>query len=367
MGDLYALALYGVGVLGVVVAVLSAYAVLARWRSDRQRTSASRLRPRMRSAVDGYLDGDVPLEVAERTLAFNRTLAIGVLLEVASVRPREQQLRLRPLAGRYGFEPQQLQALTHRAAATRARAAVHLGYLGSDAAAPGLRAALRDEQLDVRLAAAQALVQMRRADAVMPILHSLALPGRWPQQRATELLYGLDALAVAPLRQLLADRGGAPPPPMLAVAINVLGMLGEGGAAGEVAAWLDHDDTEVRVAVAKALGAMGEPAVASGLARTLRDPAWEVRSMAAKSLGKLREPGVIPALEHALTDPAWWVRCNAAEALAELGADGIATLKRVAATQADAFARDISRQLLQERNLVPALVTVPRPALEAAP
>lgn len=359
MDNLYTFALYGAVVLGAIVIVLSAYAVLTRWLSDRRQTRASRLRPWMREAVDGYLDGSAPFEDAKRALAVDRKLGIGVLLAVASVRTREHQLRLRPLAERFGFEQQQSQALTHRNPATRVRAAVHLGYLGSDAAGSGLMTALQDEQLDVRLAAAQALVQMRRAVAVVPILRALALPGRWPLQRATEVLYGFGAVAIAPLRHLLDNRAGHLPPATLAVAINVLGLLGGRAAARPVAAWLDHDDTEIRVAAAKALGGMGEPEVASALAHALHDPAWEVRSMAAKSLGKLRVPEAIPALERALTDPAWWVRCNAAEALAGLGADGVATLKHTVATGGDAFARDISRQMLEEHDLVPALEAVP--------
>lgn len=355
MDNLYAFALYGIVVLGAVVLVLAGYAVLTRWLSERRQTRAARLRPLMREAVDGHLDGGVSFEDAERALAADGKLGIGVLLAVASVRPREHQLRLRPLAERFGFERQQLRALTHRNPTARARAAVHLGYLGSEAAGPGLLAALQDEHLDVRLAAAQALVQTRRAVAVVPILRALALPGRWPLQRATELLYGFGDKAIAPLRQLLAHRAETLTPATITVAINVLGLLGAHDAAGEIASWVGHEDVEIRVAATKALGGIGEPIVVSALNHALRDPAWEVRSMAAKALGQLREPQVIPALERALADPAWWVRCNAAEALVEFGTNGVAALKHAMATHEDGFARDISRQLLEERDLVPAL------------
>lgn len=355
MDNLYTFALYGIVVLGAVVLVLASYAVLTRWLSERRQTRAARLRPLMREAIDGYLDGSVSPEEAEHALAFDRKLGIGVLLAVASVRTREHQLRLRPLAERFGFEQQQLRALSYRNPTARARAAVHLGYLGSDVAGPGLLAALQDEHLDVRLAAAQALVQTGRAVAVVPILRALALPGRWPLQRATELLYGFGNKAIAPLRQLLANHPETLTPATATVAINVLGLLGAHDAAGQIAGWIGHEDVELRVAATRALGCMEEPVVASALTHALRDPAWEVRSMAAKALGKLREPHAIPALERALADPAWWVRCNAAEALAEFGDDGVAALKHALATQEDAFARDISRQLLEERNLVPAL------------
>lgn len=382
MGNLYTFALYGVVVLAVVVFVLAFYAVLTRWLSERRQTRASKLRPRMREAVEGFLDGRVVAADAERELAADRKLGLGVLLGVASARSRDDQVRLRPLAERFGYERQQLQALTHGNPGRRANAAVHLGYLGSDAAGPALLAALHDEHLDVRLAAAQALVQMRRSVTVVPILRALALPGRWPLQRATELLYGFGATAIAPLRHLLAQRtdaaradaertsaentntertdaartdaesSSADATVMPIVAINVLGLLGARDAAGQVASWLDHSECEVRVAAAKALGNMRQPMVVDALLHALRDSDWQVRSMAAKSLGRLGEPRVIPALDGALGDPAWWVRYNAAHALAELGGDGLDALQRALSTQSDPFARDISRQTLEERNLL---------------
>lgn len=358
MDNLYTFALYGVVVLGVVVLVLASYAVLTRWLSERRQTRASKLRPRMREAVEGFLDGRMVAADAERELAADRKLGLGVLLGVASARSRGEQVRLRPLAERFGYERQQLQALTHGNPGRRAKAAVHLGYLGSDAVGPALLAALHDEHLDVRLAAAQALVQMRRSVTVVPILRALALPGRWPLQRATELLYGFGAAAIAPLRHILdqrtdAGRSDAEPAIMPTVAINVLGLLGARDAAHQVAEWLDHPEGEVRIAAAKALGNMREPTVADALAHALRDSDWQVRSMAAKSLGRLGETRVIPALDTVLGDPAWWVRYNAAHALAELGGDGLDALRRALSTQADPFARDISRQTLEERDLIP--------------
>lgn len=352
MDNFYTFVLYGVVVLGAVVLALAGYAVLTRYLSERRQTRASKLRPRMRDAVDGFLDGRVEAADAERELAADRKLGLGVLLGVASARSRDEQVRLRPLAARFDYERKQLEALAGGNPRRRADAAVHLGYLGSDAAAPALLAALHDEHLDVRLAAAQALVQMRRSVTVVPILRALAMPGRWPLQRATELLYGFGAVSIAPLQHLLAQRNDVESTVMPAVAINVLGLLGARQAAGQVASWLDHPESEVRVTAAKALGNMHEPAVADALIQALHDSEWQVRSMAAKSLGRLGDARAIPALDGALGDPAWWVRYNAANALAGLGGGGLDALHRALSTQADPFARDICRQTLEEHNLI---------------
>lgn len=351
MGNMYTFVLYGVVVLGAVVFLMAGYAVLTRYLSERRQTRASKLRPRMVDAVDGFLDGRVEAADAQRELAADRKLGLGVLLGVASARSRDEQVRMRPLAERFDYERKQLQELASGSPARRAHAAVHLGYLGSDASAPALLAALQDEHLDVRLAAAQALVQMGRSVTVVPILRALALPGRWPLQRATELLYGFGAVAVAPLQHLLAQRTDVEWT-VPTVAINVLGLLGAREAAGQVAGWLDHPQAEVRVTAAKALGNMNEPEVADALIHALHDSVWQVRSMSAKSLGRLGEARAIPALDGALGDPAWWVRYNAANALAGLGGDGLDALHRALSTQADPFARDICRQTLEEHNLI---------------
>lgn len=350
MGNLYAVAIWGSVLLGAIVLVLSAYALVTRRLSDSRQTRAARLRPRMTAAVEAYLAGQALVDEAHRELDADPDLAAGVLLGIASVHGRADQLRLHPLARRLLIEPRAMQELGRRNPALRARAAVKLGYLGSDNAVPALLEALQDDQLDVRLAAAQALVQMRHVPAIGPVLRALAMPGRWPLQRATELLVDYGDDVVEPLRGVLAARDEVPPPAAVSVALNVLGMLGARRAAPEVLGWLEHNDPEIRVAAARALGGMAERGTSPALVRALRDEEWEVRSMAAKALGQLREAGVIQALEGALSDPAWWVRFNAAQSLAELGANGMEALRRAMNTDEDAFARDISRQLLEERN-----------------
>lgn len=352
MDNLYAFALYGTAVLGIAVLALSVYAVASRWLSERQQTRASRLRPMMREQVEAWLDGRVASPHVERALAQDPKLATGVLLDVASGTIRARQVRLQELAEGLDLERRALETLARGSPARRARAAVRLGYLGSEEAVPALLHALGDDQLDVRLAAAQALVQMRHAPAVLPVLRALALPGRWPLQRATELVAGFGDLAAAPLRDLLRVRPGTPEPSTseAAVALNVLGLLREREAATEILGWLDRSDPELRVAAARALGGMADPAAVPALARALRDETWEVRSMAAKALGQSGTPAAVAPLQSALSDAAWWVRFNAAQALASLGHDGLEALRHALATQDDAFARDISRQLLEARS-----------------
>lgn len=351
MDTLYEFVLYGVVVLGVVVIALSIYVLASRVVSDRRQGRNSRLRSRIREAVEACLAGRLPVGRTLGEFDQDRKLALGVLLGLASTCGPAHQSRLRELAHGLDFEPAAIRALAHRNPAVRARAATRIGYLGSEAATSALLHALHDDQLDVRLSVAEALVQLQHVPAIMPILDALSMPGRWPSRRATEQLLGFGLEAVMPLRRMLDDRDMVPAPARAVVAINVLGILGAREALPEVMGWTDHEETEIRVAVARALGGMGDGSSAPALARLLVDERWEVRSMAAKSLGQLAEPSTIPILERALTDPAWWVRFNTAQTLSELGAGGIEALQRTMSTQQDEFARDISRQLLEEHKL----------------
>ena len=357
MEHAYIIALDTTLVVGTLVVVLALYALTSRWLSDRGQVRAARLRLLMQQALSDYLQAQLSLADTAQVLAVDRPLALGMLLGVANSRGIDVQHLLHPLFEHFEFEQEELRDLDKRDIGRRIRAANHLGYIGGKAAVSALLAALQDEQLEVRLAAAQSLVQMGHVDAVLPILEALTLPGRWAQQRATELLYRMGPAAVPALQQFLANRDAQATAGMRVVAIHVIGMLSALAAPSSICDSLASDDCEIRVAAARALGGIGDPAVIGRLIDALDDSAWEVRSQVAKSLGKLalgnsRGDAVTPALERALSDSAWWVRYNAAQALAELGASGLNTLQRALTVQTDPFARDISRQMLQEHSLM---------------
>jgi len=361
MDNLYSLALDGTLLLGAVVLVMAAFAIGSRWYSTRGQGHASRLRRRMQNALEAYLGQGKSLEQTAPLLATDRKLALGILLGVASERGIAVQQQLRPLFEHFDFARSELDALGRRDFVRRVRAANHLGYIGGKVAVAALLGALQDEQLEVRLAAAQALVQLGCVEAILPILEALDVPGRWSQQRATELLYRLGPVAVPTLQHFLVSARAQAAPTMRVVAINVVGLLATPAASALICDNLHSEDCETRVAAARALGGIGDPAALGALMTALDDAAWEVRSQAAKSLGKLvpgaeQNAALLLALERALSDRAWWVRYNAAQALADLGACGLQSLQRASTTAVDPFARDISRQMLEEHDTLGAPV-----------
>ncbi|MEK6805668.1 MAG: HEAT repeat domain-containing protein [Pseudomonadota bacterium] len=344
--DIFAAVANAVIVLLIAVVAFSVAAVFFRWRSDLRQLPLRRARTRMQEALQGFLNGACDRTDVVNALGKNSEIALAALVSCASELPPGERPRLNDLFLHFGFARKEIEGLHDRSWARRARAANHLGYIGDHSAVPGLIAALNDDMLDVRLAAAHALAQLGATEAVAPILRSLALPAEWPLQRAVETLHAMGDSVVDPLLVFLNQP--APFDAQSAVALRVLGMRRAAHAAPSVRRFLSHATAELRVCSARTLGQIGDVPATAALCEALADPVWEVRNAAAIALGTLRQTSAIPALAKALSDPAWWVRFNAAEALRVTDSQGLEILKDAMLNHTDAFARDISRQVLEQ-------------------
>ncbi len=340
--------------LAILALASSTYVVAARLFSERRQRRIAAAREHARIALDDYVAGRCTTAQVLAVLDRDRNVAMGVLLDVSDKMSLTSRRRLQPVVDALGLETAEVLAISHRQPARRAGAAVRLGYMSGYVGRDALRDALQDPDLDVRLAAARALAQRGDASMTLPILDALALPGNWPLQRATEVLVALGPGAIEPLRAFLRGRGNEDNDPGIAVALGVLGLLEARQAAPDALRFLRHFDADVRVAAVRALGGMGSSDSAVALGERLRDPAWQVRSVAAKALGQVGTASSVAGLGDALTDSAWWVRCNAAQALYDIGGEGRAVLESAAHTHLDPFARDISRQTLQEQAVLAA-------------
>lgn len=350
--QMFTLIAYAVIILTAAVILLSAFAVLGRYLSDLREGRIQHIRKRMQRALDGCLAGTTDLQTAIRELEGDREIALSVLIDKASRLSRDARSQLRIFFGHFQFVQQEITALHMRRWPMRLRAATRLGYMSHEIAIPELMKSLDDEMLDVRLAAAHALALLGAVQAARPILRSLALPGTWPLQRSTEILYEMGPAVIEPLLAFLGESGPQASDPSVAVAVRVLGMLRVAKAVPQVVGLSRSPDAELRLCCAKALGQMGDAQAVDALSALLKDAVWEVRSAAAQALGRLGNPVAIPALGNALPDPAWWVRFNAAEGLYQLGAEGQVILKSTMVSHTDGFARDICRQILEEHGAI---------------
>ncbi|MGH8457732.1 MAG: HEAT repeat domain-containing protein [Nevskiales bacterium] len=350
---MFTLIAYAVVILTLAVIALSAFAVLSRYFSDQREARIQRVRNRMQRQLNDFLAGKTDAQAVARELGEDRDIALSVLIDTASRLTRAERMQLRALFDHFQFVQKGIADLESRSWALRIRAATRLGYMSHDKAIPGLLRALDDEMLDVRLATAHALAQLGAVQTLRSILRSLALPAAWPVQRAAEILYEMGTEVIDPLLNFLSDKSPQSHDPSVVVAVRVLGMLRASRAAPQLSAFLQSPNSELRLSSAKALGQMADSRVVDALCASLDDPVWEVRSTVAQALGRLGNPAAMPALGKVLADQAWWVRFNAAESLYQLGHEGQAALRTAMVGHADGFARDISRQVLEEHGVIP--------------
>jgi HEAT repeat protein len=343
--------LYATLALTVVTLGLSVVAVLRHWWLTRARaTHEASAAAHIRRCLIRFLAYDISMEDVQREIRKDRDTAIEVLIGLATELPAPERERLQVFFQQFPFDEREAAMLHGGTWLRRARAASELGLAGRRDSIPELIAALEDDTLDVRLAAAHSLAQIRAPEAAVPILHALTEQKHWPPQRAAEILHEMGSCGIDPLLAFL--RGHQGDVPQIRVAVMALGLLHAAAAVPAILTLMDHPDPELRRASACALGQMGDRAAHAALAKALKDPVWEVRCMAAQAFGRLKDDTAVAALARCLDDPAWWVRFTAAEALNQMGEPGIQALKAALSSHPDGMVHDICLEVLEDHGAI---------------
>jgi HEAT repeat protein len=211
--------------------------------------------------------------------------------------------------GEAAVRPEVLQALTERLrdedGDVRRAAAEALGRMGEAAATPevlqALTERLRDVRWDVHYAATRALGTMGPAAATPEVLQALT---EHLQDEVWEVSSAPGYVRPWGMRQLIDEYSGGPAEVLQKdvrrSVVWALGRMGPAAATPEVLQalleYLRHEDGRVREAAAKALGAMGEaaarPEVLQALTERLRDKDGDVREAAAEALTAWHRQGL---------------------------------------------------------------------------
>ena len=260
----------------------------------------------------------------------------------------------------------------------RVHALLALGALGDEQRIPFLGGYLKDEDIQVRAAAAEALARVGRSRAIGPLREGLS------DERMTAVMERRHIAAIRTLllaepdaekralaaRMLVSSLGMGGKPKVEAAYARLLGWLGwKDKPAGPVddyarklqSVGLTHADAMVRSAAVAALSRMGraadrltdvarsdankrvrfhalraavklsgENALDLLLDRLKNDRDVSVREEAAFLCGRRKFKAAVPALAHALNDPAWQVCLSAAVSLGKLRApEGVQPLQRL--------------------------------------
>jgi HEAT repeat protein len=257
---------------------------------------------------------------------------------------------LRDIFAALSLRDRELSAMRSHRWPRRVKAAERLGYLGNEEAATSLLDTLRDPVLNVRFAAARSLAARGEARSVIPVILAFDLPGAMNQRRVAETIMGFGPAALEPLLEILANNRGRYSNNALGVAARVLGLLRARPAVALLTALLDDPEFRVRLNAVRSLGLIGDYHAATAVARLADDREWEVRNVVMQALGQFGGTRHLEALTAGLRDESWWVRFSAAQALWQLGQPGREALTAAVARSPDRYARDMSRQILEEHG-----------------
>jgi HEAT repeat protein len=192
----------------------------------------------------------------------------------------------------------ELEGIQSRRAWRRAAAAYALGDMACPEAVPVLTDALEDRNAEVRAAAVRSLGRLGDPTVAQTLVESLVAQ-RVPRGMTGSALLQMGRDAVPELRRI----AGHEDPGVRAVAVTVLGLVGDSGDEGVAVKAIGDPSPEVRAAAARALGRIGAMQADAALEAALDDPEHFVRAEAAEALGTIGDPSVIPRLvEIARTD-----------------------------------------------------------------
>jgi HEAT repeat protein len=227
-------------------------------------------------------------------------------------------------------------------------------------AVPALSAALRDQDWRVRFEAARVLGQMGEvaAPAVPVLIEILRDQDVFVRSTAAGALWNIsqNPVGIPILIQALRDQDRYG----RSAAARALGQMGDATAVPSLIEVLGDQDRYGRSAAARALGRIGDATAVPALREALRDQNWDVRREAANALGRIGEAAApaVPALIEALRDESEYVRSEAAEALGEIGEAAVPALREALRDQNWYVRREAAEALglIGDPSAVPALI-----------
>jgi len=270
----------------------------------------------LRKKWEALISGEIPYE-SWRKKPFDRRIVETMALDAFEASGAEESARLLKFLRQSGLIEKRIFEARRQTGWRRMRSLVALGRTRAPEGIPALAEALRDRDLEVRLAALRGLGRMACPEAGEEMLawvgeKGLSVPAL-PLQSALiqccaerpQLLLPYVQHAEGPLREVLGRVLGEVATPSLG--LDLLQFVGD-------------DLDELRAAAARAMSHTKSGLAFDLLNELARDPIWFVRLRAIVSLGKLSDPRAIPSLLRGLMDSNRLVRLRAAEALVELDA-----------------------------------------------
>jgi HEAT repeat protein len=274
------------------------------------------------------ISGAIPFQ-SWRTKPFDLEIVETIVLDAFEAADRDEAARLLRFLRASGLiEKLIFDARQHRGW-KRNRALVALGRTRAPEGIPALAEALRDRDLETRVAAVRALGRNACPQAGEELLNWIAESGlRVP---ALPLQSALIRCCSERPRMLLPYLQSSDKPTREVLG-RVLGEIATPALGSDMLQFVEDEQAELRAATARALPHT-EPGLAIDiLAQLTQDPVWFVRLRAVVSMGRLCHSGAVPSLLRCVRDPNRLVRLRAAEALIDLKVNTALIFEQVVAT-----------------------------------
>ena len=216
---------------------------------------------------------------------------------------------------------------------------------------------LRDENAEVRRAAANALGKLEDARAVPALIAALGDRESEVRAAAAEALgHFEDPRAMNGLSALLSDADRD----VRKHALDARSHYDAGVPVEGVLRLLQDSDADLRHSAAHALGKWKDRRAGPALAALVRDPSPEVRAAAIESIGELRDATHVSAIQSALGDSNADVRHEALEALEELRASIPEATLLALLRDRDADVRSKAADIAGERSVIATIPSLRR-------
>lgn len=227
------------------------------------------------------------------------------------------------------------------------QAAIPAGTKQDTSVVRAVIARLRDEDVDVRRAAADALGRMRDPMAISPLVAALEDEDEEVRKAALHSLGQFPrGVPAAPIRALLASTDAD----VRSHAVQMLGEMKDRGSIAAITALVSDPSPDVRQSALHALENMEAPVSEATIGRLLLDRSADLRQSAASFAGDRRMTALVPSLIAMLEDPSGDVRESAAHALTEMKTEASHKALRMAITHRDARVRRVAVEYLGEET-----------------
>lgn len=299
----------------------------------------------------GVIESDESFEAFKEGLRrSDRRLLLRILSDILPKLEGEYSERIVKLMEALGVVEDNIKSLKKRQWHLRVQACRALGMIKRPEVVEGLKYALEDKNIIVRLEAAKSLAGLDVKVPVKYLVDKLAPAASDYPLGVREVFQKLGMETGLELCEVIRGDYSENAKILSAEALGFIGSLNSVPVLTEL---VDSGSPKATLFALQALGRIGDPRGVPATMMAIHNPNWEVRAQAAKTLGMIGDPYSVSVLDECLNDESWWVRFYAAEALFKMGPKGI-TYLHLAAANPETPAGTLAKGYLREKLLMVA-------------